>query len=69
MAGISKISYSNLEIGGWPSAVMIATFIIEFEDGSTIEREVSYKPEGIIYESFVFEINRFNKYVQKKRGQ
>jgi hypothetical protein len=52
-------------MGGWPSAVMWAKISLEFKDGSFLESDLNYEPEGLIYESFMWEINQLVKYLSK----
>ena len=63
LAGLKKIQVIEVHMGGWPSAVMSAKLGLEFKDGTSLERDLDYAPDGIIYESFILEVNQLVKYL------
>jgi hypothetical protein len=65
LAGLKNIQVVEIRMGGWPSAVMWAKISLEFKDGSFLESDLNYEPEGLIYESFMWEINQLVKYLSK----
>ena len=52
-------------MGGWPSAVMSARIGLEFKDGTSLERDLDYAPDGLIYESFILEVNQLVEYLSQ----
>ncbi len=63
LAGLKKIQIIEIRMGGWPSAVMSARIGVEFKDGTFLERDLDYAPNGLIYESFILEVNQLVKYL------
>jgi hypothetical protein len=63
LAGLKKIQVIEIRMGGWPSSVMSARISLEFKDGTSLERDLDYAPDGLIYESFILEVNQLVKYL------
>jgi hypothetical protein len=44
---------------------MSARIGLEFKDGTSLERDLDYAPDGLIYESFILEVNQLVKYLSQ----
>jgi hypothetical protein len=55
----------RVELSGDPSCVHAATLRLKFADGTEEDRDITYEPDGVMYEVFVEQVQAFRiRFVQ-----
>lgn len=65
LGGLSKIEIISVTLDGNPSAVHSALLKLYFDNGQVMDWQVSFEPDGVIYESFLETINGVLREISK----
>jgi len=69
LGGLSNIEIISVTLNGDPSAVHTALLKLYFDNGQVMDWEVSFDPDGIMYESLLETIKGVQREISRKLGE